>query len=192
VLTRPAPKGDFMVEVKFDFDVPPEGCCFNYRQGGVVLYENDDAFLKNAHFSLWDTRQAEWAKEVPPGHPDQARPQRYGNTVLGPPAIPADVSPVPSWLRIARSTRKGQQLYTGYSSIDGKRWVRGGTWTHTLGATRIGLISMGGSGSTVDFDYVRVYRLMPGRRHGTCMRDKTRFGASECSHKKRHRKKGRR
>lgn len=159
VLTQPAPKGDFMVEVKFDFDVPPEGCCFNYRQGGVVIYENDDAFVKNAHFSLWDTRQAEWAKEVPPGHPDQARPQRYGNTVLGPPAIPADVSPVPTWLRITRVTRRGHQLYTGYSSIDGRRWVRGGTWTHSLARPKIGLISMGGAGSTVDFDYVRVYRL---------------------------------
>jgi arabinan endo-1,5-alpha-L-arabinosidase len=38
--------------------------------------------------------------------------------------------------------------------------VRGGTWTHQLGASaRIGLASMGGAGFTARFDYVRVYRL---------------------------------
>lgn len=50
--------------------------------------------------------------------------------------------------------------YTAYTSRDGQHWVRGGTWTHTLGrAARIGLVSMGGSGFTADFDYVRVYRV---------------------------------
>jgi arabinan endo-1,5-alpha-L-arabinosidase len=37
--------------------------------------------------------------------------------------------------------------------------VRGGVWTHTLGSgARIGLVSMGGSGFTAEFDYVRVYK----------------------------------
>ena len=53
-----------------------------------------------------------------------------------------------TWLRIVR---RGQ-LSTAYTSIDGRRWVRGGTWTHELAAPRIGLVSMGGAGHTADFD----------------------------------------
>jgi arabinan endo-1,5-alpha-L-arabinosidase len=42
--------------------------------------------------------------------------------------------------------------------------VRGAVWTHKLGANeRIGLVSMGGSGFTAYFDYVRVYELKPGK-----------------------------
>jgi arabinan endo-1,5-alpha-L-arabinosidase len=48
-------------------------------------------------------------------------------------------------------------LYTAYTSLDGRHWDKGGTWRHDLGATpRIGLISMGASGFTSTFDYVRV------------------------------------
>ena len=171
VLTRPAPEGDFVVEAKFDFDVPAEGCCFNYEQAGLLLYQDDDRFVKNAHVAIWETRQTEWAKEVPAGHPEQARPRRYGNTVLGPPAYP-DAMPGTTWLRIVkRTTASGAQHYTGYSSIDGVNWVRGGTWTHDLASLKIGLVAMGGGGPadnaaerhTADFDYVRVYALAPMR-----------------------------
>jgi arabinan endo-1,5-alpha-L-arabinosidase len=38
--------------------------------------------------------------------------------------------------------------------------VRGGTWTHELGRdAQLGLVAMGGTGFTAEFDYVRVYRL---------------------------------
>ena len=47
-----------------------------------------------------------------------------------------------------------------YSSVDGKKWEKGGSYTHSLGSNaRIGLISMGGSGFTANFDYLRVYRV---------------------------------
>jgi arabinan endo-1,5-alpha-L-arabinosidase len=64
-------------------------------------------------------------------------------------------------LRIAvRHSQAGDERYTAYTSRDGRQWVRGGTWTHQLGAgARIGLVSMGGSGFTALFDYVRVYEL---------------------------------
>ena len=43
---------------------------------------------------------------------------------------------------------------------EGTIWTKGGTWTHDLGTdARIGLVSMGGSGFTANFDYVRVYTL---------------------------------
>ena len=52
------------------------------------------------------------------------------------------------------------ERYTAYTSQDGTRWVRGGTWTHDLGDdARIGLVSMGGAGFSADFDYVEVSSL---------------------------------
>jgi arabinan endo-1,5-alpha-L-arabinosidase len=152
VLVERAPRHDYVVETKVALNVPPEGCCFNYTQAGALIYGGDDSFVKLVHFSLWDTRQTEFAKEwspVPAGWP------RYGNTVVGPPG---------DWtyLRIARCERHGEDAYIPYTSRDGTHWARGGTWTHELGdAARIGLVSMGRNGDvpvfTASFDYVRVY-----------------------------------
>jgi arabinan endo-1,5-alpha-L-arabinosidase len=150
VLTEDAPRGEYIVETKLNLNVPPEGCCFNYVQAGLVIYGDDDNFIKLAHVSIWDTRQTEFAKElfpVPQGYP------RYGNTVVGPPG---------DWtyLRIVKETERREEEYRAYTSRDGTNWVRGGVWTHNLGRdARIGLVSMGGSGFVANFDYVRVYRL---------------------------------
>ncbi|MDQ6694227.1 MAG: family 43 glycosylhydrolase [Chloroflexota bacterium] len=162
VLTETAPTGDFLVETKFEFNAPPSGCCFNYRQGGIVLYQDDDHYVKLDHASIWETRQTEWAKEVGVGDPDAARTNTYGNTVIGPPGQPG-VMTTTTWLRIVKRTDQitGQQLYTGYSSFDGVDWERGATWTHNLSNLKIGLVSMAGSGFIADFDYVRVYTLQP-------------------------------
>ncbi len=84
---------------------------------------------------------------MPAGYP------RYGNTVLGPPD---------EWtyLRIVKRAQGTEEHYTAYTSRDGVNWTRGGTWTHTLGRqVRIGLVAMGGSSFTANFDYVRVYAL---------------------------------
>jgi arabinan endo-1,5-alpha-L-arabinosidase len=150
VLTEPTPDGPYIVEAKLNLNVPPEGCCFNYTQAGLVIYGNDDNYIKLDHVSIWETRQTEFAKElfpVPAGYP------RYGNTVVGPPG---------DWtyLRIVKSNQGGEENYRAYTSRDGITWERGGVWTHNLGSTaRIGLVSMGGSGFTANFDYVRVYKL---------------------------------
>jgi arabinan endo-1,5-alpha-L-arabinosidase len=150
VLTEAAPHGDYLVETKVKLDLPPEGCCQNFVQAGLVIYGDDDNFIKLAHVSIWETRQTEFAKElsqVPMGYP------RYGNTVVGPPGEW-------TWLRIVKRTAGSEERYRAYTSSDGVNWVRGGVWTHNLGASaRIGLISMGGSGFTANFDYVRVYEL---------------------------------
>ncbi len=64
------------------------------------------------------------------------------------------------WLRIYKVTNGGVDSYVSATSRDGATWVRGGTWTHALGsAPKIGLVSMGGSGFTATFDYVRTYGL---------------------------------
>jgi arabinan endo-1,5-alpha-L-arabinosidase len=165
VLTEPAPGGDYMVEARVRIDTPPEGCCHNFDQAGLVIYRDDDNFTKLVHVSIWNTRQTEWAKEVfpvPAGYP------RYGNTIVGPPA---------EWtyLRIVRTRGTdlgdaygGSDRYTAYTSVDGQNWRRGGTWTHRLGSSaRIGLVSMGITDLASDpnrirwgeFDYVRVYLL---------------------------------
>jgi len=47
-----APRGDFMVETKFAFDLPPDGV-FNFHQAGLVLYQDDDRFLKLAHVAIF-------------------------------------------------------------------------------------------------------------------------------------------
>ena len=148
VLTEATPTGDYIVETKLRLTVPADGCCFNYRQGGLVIYGSDDSYIKSVHVSIWETRQTEFAKEVPTGQPVR----RYGNTVVGPPGEW-------TWLRIVKQTVRGEERYRAYTSDDGKDWVRGGVWTHNLGPTaRIGLVSMGGDGFTTEFDYVRVFK----------------------------------
>ncbi len=158
VLTEAAPNGNYVVETKVKLNVPAEGCCFNFVQAGLVAYDGDDRFIKLTNTSIFETRQTEFAKEVasaPAGSP------RYGNTVVGPPAEW-------TWLRIVKrdaDIRGGDsETYTAYTSQDGERWVRGGTWTHDLGDdSKIGLVSMGGDGFTARFDYVRVSSVAPRR-----------------------------
>ncbi len=160
VLLRDAPRGDFMVQTKVRVDVPDEGCCFNYAQAGLVVYGDDDNFIKLVNASIWETRQTEFAKEL---NPVPEGWNRYGNTVVGPP------SEEWTYLRIVVHRLHGREVreaggdtesYTAYTSQDGVNWVRGGTWTHSLGRTAdIGLVSMGEPGDaefTAEFDYVRV------------------------------------
>jgi arabinan endo-1,5-alpha-L-arabinosidase len=150
LLVMDAPDGPYIVEARVHLNLPAEGCCFNYVQGGLVIYGDDDNFIKLTHVSIWETRQTEFAKEefpVPDGYP------RYGNTVV---TAPGEWT----WLRIAVQERDDEQLYTAYTSDDGENWFRGGTWVHALGEdAKIALVSMGGSGFTTTFDYVNVYRL---------------------------------
>jgi arabinan endo-1,5-alpha-L-arabinosidase len=153
VLTEPAPDGDYVVETRVHLNLPPEGCCYNFVQAGLVLYGHEDRFIKLTHVSIYETRQTEFAKEVPGGRTGFPR---YGNTVVGPPS---------DWtyLRIVKragAAPGGEDLFTPYTSRDGRHWVRGGSYTHQLGRNeRIGLVSMGGEGFVAKFDYVKVARL---------------------------------
>jgi arabinan endo-1,5-alpha-L-arabinosidase len=149
VLTRDLPDGNWLIETRVKLDLPAEGCCFNFVQAGLLVYGGDDAYLKLVHVSIWETRQIEWAKEIPT---PIVTGQRYGNTVV---SAPNEWT----WLRIASWTRGGERLYQAYTSRDGENWTRGGVWTHDLADARLGLVSMGGSGFTAEFDYVRVHRL---------------------------------
>ncbi|HWO18755.1 MAG TPA: family 43 glycosylhydrolase [Kofleriaceae bacterium] len=158
VLTEPAPADrDYIVETAVRLEgLPATGCCFNFTQAGLVIYGDDDNFVKLVPFSLWDTRQIEFAKEVFPVPTDYPR---YGNTVAGP---PGDTT----YLRIAARVKNViDQTYTAYTSLDGMTWSRAGTWTHNLQNAKIGLVSMahpeGALMYKANFDYVRVYELSP-------------------------------
>jgi arabinan endo-1,5-alpha-L-arabinosidase len=170
VLVREAPKRDYVVETKVRLSgLPAEGCCYNYAQAGLVIYGDDDNFVKLADISIWETRQTEFAKEM---KPVPAGWSRYGNTVVGPPGDDW------TYLRIVverltgaerRQAGGDTERYTAYTSQDGVQWVRGGVWTHHLGDAKIGLISMGAteqvtSPITAEFDRVRVYSLKGGPR----------------------------
>ena len=162
VLVEDAPSGNFAVETRVRLSVPAEGCCFNYAQAGLVLYGDDDNFLKLTVVSIFNTRQTEWAKElfpVPDGYP------RYGNSIVGPPGgvvtTPTD-SPLGEWtdLRIVSRLTGGERTFTAYTRAENGVWERGMTWRHELGSDmRIGLVAMGAEGFTAEFDYVRVWRL---------------------------------
>jgi len=165
LLTRPAPKGDYLVETRVRLDVPDDGCCFNHAQAGLVLYGGDDNFIKLTTTAMWETRQTEFTKELAPV---PAGWGRQGNTVVGPPSEDW------TYLRIAVERLTGEArraaggdttAYTAYTSQNGVDWVRGGTWTHSLSNPRISLVAMGGGGDfTAEFDHVRVYALRSGER----------------------------
>lgn len=155
ILSEPVPSGDYLVEAKVTLDLPDEGCCYNFIQAGLVIFKDDDNFVKLVNYSFWDTRQIEFAKEtgpVAPGFP------RYGHTVAG--AADKTVG-----LRIVRRSQESGELYTAYTSRDGATWIRGGSWTHSLGTNaRIGLVAMGRgpqepSAFAGKFDYVHVFAL---------------------------------
>jgi arabinan endo-1,5-alpha-L-arabinosidase len=164
VLVRNAPRGDYLVETRVRVDIPDEGCCFNYGQAGIMVYDDEDNYIKLTNTSIWNTRQTEFAKEV---YPVPEGWSRYGNTVVGPPSEDW------TYLRIAVERLTGRdrveaggdtESYTAYTSQDGRVWVRGGTWTHSLGNdAQIALASFGlqdpAANFTAEFDYVRVYTV---------------------------------
>lgn len=152
VLTEPAPAGDYVVQTRVRVSVPDDASVHNYVQGGLVVYADDGNYVKLAVSSIFDTRQTEFGRHVSPtpaGYPV------YGNGVGG--AV-GDWT----WLRIVRRTGPGDDRYTAFTSVDGRRWDRTITWTLPARADlRIGLVSMGGSGFRTTFDYVRVSRPTP-------------------------------
>jgi arabinan endo-1,5-alpha-L-arabinosidase len=169
VLLRDAPGGDFVVETKVRMDVP-SGCCFNYAQAGILVYGSDDDYIKLTETAIWNTRQTEFAKEISSAPEGWAR---YGNTVVGPPGDEW------TYLRIVVQRLSGAERrdaggdthrYTAYTRQDGETWVKGGTWTHSLGDdVQIALVAYGLQDATqqftAEFDYVRVSTVKE-RPHG--------------------------
>lgn len=149
IVTEAAPEGDYVVDTKLSLDVPEEGCCQNFVQGGLLAYTDDGHYIKLGVTSIWETRQTEFGKRSEPGNP------AYGNTVGGPVGEE-------TFLRLVREHSDTENLYTAFTSLDGLSWDEAGTWTTPLEeavAPRIALFSMAGAGFTTSFDYVRVFEL---------------------------------
>lgn len=150
ILSQPVPAGDYIIETKVGLNVPDSGCCFNYAQAGLVIFSDDDNYLKLVHVSIGWSRQIEFGKEMYPvlsGYP------RYGSMTL---EAPGDWT----YLRLMKRTVNSEERYTEFSSRDGINWTKGGAWTHALGnSAHFGLVSMNRSGYTAQFDYVRVYAV---------------------------------
>jgi arabinan endo-1,5-alpha-L-arabinosidase len=148
VLTRAAPVGDYIVEIKISIDLGVD-TVRNFQQAGLIVYAGDDDFARLSHVAIWNTRQIEFGREIP-----YAGRLSYGGMVEGP---PADTT----WLRLAHTTAGGDHRYRAGYSTDGRNWTWGGVWTFSAGtAPRIGLVSHGGDDpqATAVFDYFRVYR----------------------------------
>jgi arabinan endo-1,5-alpha-L-arabinosidase len=150
VLLRDAPEGDYTVETKLTIDLGTD-TVRNFQQGGLIVYVNDDHFLRLSHVAIWNTRQTEFGKEMP-----FAGGISFGGMLVGP---PSDTT----WLRLSHRTdpENGEHEYRAATSRDGENWVWGGVWTLPADTEpRIGLVSHGGDTpqATSEFDYFRVYR----------------------------------
>lgn len=149
VLLESEPPGDYIVEIKISMTEPAVGR-FNFAQAGLVIYKDDDNYIKLVTSSINSTRQIEFAKQYNSG---VGSPTQYGSSFL---TSPADST----YLRIAKHGFEADETYTAYSSHDGVKWYKGPTWRHQLGSgAKIGLVSMSRSGFSTFFDYVRVYSI---------------------------------
>lgn len=153
ILGEPVPNlPNWMVETKVTTSVPfNNSCCYNFAQGALFIYGNDQNSIKLDVFPDWDTRQSEFGKQI---GPVPANYPTYDHQNVGPVGAT-------TWLRIVcHSLGRQGELYTAYTSPDGQTWTKGGTWQHALGASaQIGIAADNAPGFTVDFDYVHVYRL---------------------------------
>jgi arabinan endo-1,5-alpha-L-arabinosidase len=137
MLSETAPPGDYVVEVKLGNNLPATGE-HNSIESGLVIFQDNQHFLKLTLQSIDDTRQLEFARK------DGAA--SWGRAYL------AAAAPE-MWLRIAHHG----STYTSYSSHDGVTWTRGPSWNlKTSSHARIALISAGGTGYISRFEYIRV------------------------------------
>lgn len=160
VLVRDAPQGDYTVETKLRFAPDRDA-----QQAGLVLYENDDRWLKLVHSVLPLNngngallQVSEFGKEGE--RPTTTPPAAVANgPMFGGPTAGT------MWLRLTHHLDAAHQEHEvrASTSRDGTHWSRGSVWTLPVkGELRIGLISLNRSGAVAGFDYVRTYRSPPG------------------------------
>lgn len=153
LLTAALPaSGDWWIETHLYIDLPPEGDLPRPVQAGLLLYGDDDRYLKLVHVALHQTRQTEFAVERPAG---QADSPRYGNGVVGAPGAGTRLA------MLLRRRLGGRVAVTAFTRADGAGWVQGATWLHDhLGPEpRIALTAMGGVGYRARFAAVQVRRV---------------------------------
>jgi arabinan endo-1,5-alpha-L-arabinosidase len=153
LLTAPLPaERDLWIETHLHIDLPAQGDLPRPIQAGLLLYGDDDRYLKLVHVALGSTRQTEFAVE----HPAiDAETPRYGNGVVGAPGAGTRLA-----LRLQRHDG-GAVAVTAFTRADGANWVQGATWLHNdLGpAPRVALAAMGGIGYRARFTSLQVRRV---------------------------------
>ncbi|REF36626.1 family 43 glycosylhydrolase [Thermasporomyces composti] len=157
LLRSSMPDGDYAVETKLSIDLG-EDTVRNYQQAGLIVYVNDDEFLRFDVVAVGPTRITEFGKETV-----LLDRRSWGGGLAGAPGET-------TWLRLVhtRHPTTNEHLFRAASSTDGKRWTWGLTWTLPADAEpRIGLVSHGSTPETTEqfgpavarFDYFRVSPL---------------------------------
>ncbi len=145
VLLRDAPADDYTVETRLS--LPFQGSTGNARAGLIAWASRTDS-LQLAPTRTGAVRQSFlW-----PGPDDSPWPE----------AIQLGPSADTMWLRLQHTIQPdtGEHLFQAATSLDGKHWQWGSYWhlPADAGPLQFGLVSMGGTGTTASFDYLRTYR----------------------------------
>ena len=156
ILVENAPATDYVLETKITMNLPVSGSGFDYAQGDLFVYGDDQNFVRLDLFASAETRQVEFNKQMTP---NAAYATSAGYSNLPGPTLAGGVVSV--YLRIVKRTVDGQATYTAYSSQDGSSagWRRGATWKHTLQNEKIGISASNRAGFNASFDYVHVSTL---------------------------------
>ncbi|WP_165555993.1 family 43 glycosylhydrolase [Kribbella pittospori] len=152
VLLREPPPGDWVVETKLTLDF---GAVLDKRfpQAGLIVYRDDDDFLRLSLRGHGRTRTTEYGKESV-----QNLGPNSGSVLSLAGAAPT------TWMRIAHTTdpSTGEGRYRAAISRDGRHWVWGMTYTlpaADAAGTRVGLFAHGGDrAQQAHFDYLRWYQ----------------------------------
>lgn len=159
VLVRDAPDGDYAIQAKVNVDFGDD-TVRNFQQGGLIIYSGDDEFLRYDLVANGPIRMTEFGKETV-----YEGLRSWGAGMVG--AVAPDGQD--TWMRIVHTTDPdtGEHRYRAASSVDGKHWVWGLTWTMPADSDpKIGLVSHGSNPdldqsvgrALTTFDYVHVYR----------------------------------
>jgi arabinan endo-1,5-alpha-L-arabinosidase len=154
ILAETEPSGNYLIEVKFHSLVPPTTCCTaNYSSQGLLVYSNDNTYLRLDEAANFDTRQLEFLNQLTSLSTDFYAPVGTGNGANY------------TYLRLAKritNTTTGAATYTSYSSVDGVNYVRGPAWNVSYGTsgTKVGIFS-GNTGYGAVFSYIHVSTLTP-------------------------------
>ncbi|MFW6692318.1 family 43 glycosylhydrolase [Streptomyces sp. MAR4 CNX-425] len=159
VLLRDAPEGDYTVTAKLDFD-PAEP----NQQAGLLLYADDDKYVKMTHSVLPLNRGGGTVLDVSEFAKEGARPTTSPPTPVANAPMFGGPTADRMWLRLsyhhdAGTGERGEHEVRAATSRDGRTWVHSGVWTLPGDERlRIGLVSMNREGAVAKFDYVRTHR----------------------------------
>jgi arabinan endo-1,5-alpha-L-arabinosidase len=154
ILAETEPVGNYMIEIKFHSLVPPTACCTaNYSSQGLLVYSNDNTYLRLDEAANFDTRQLEFLNQLTSLSTDFYAPVGTGNG--------ANYTYLRLSKRITNATT-GAATYTSYSSVDGVNYVRGPAWDVSYGTsgTKVGIFA-GNTGFGATFSYIHVSTLTP-------------------------------